>query len=354
MGAQLGALFLQRTELPLVMKEIDEAVLEKARGHIEGALDERVAKGRMTAGRAMFLKSLVTYSTEDGALRGADFVIEAVLESVGLKQKIFGALEGVVSPGCVFATNTSSLSVTEIAGALEHPERVVGFHFFNPVKVLPLVELVRGGQTDDATFATAFEVASKLGKSAVACGDAPAFVVNRLLTRFLAPCFEAASAGTSFEAIDRAIEALGMPMGPLKLIGLVGPKIAIHTAESLQSAFPERFGADENLKRLADSGLPGVYGFDGKINEEARGLWETRDAAWSDEEIRQAALRAVADEAKRLLDEGVVADARDIDTCMILGAGWPFFMGGICMYLDQTGLSQELFDRRLVGARDLA
>ncbi len=354
MGAQLGALFLQRTELPLVMKDIADDVLGTAREHIEATLDERVAKGRLAAGKAAFLKSLVTYTTDDADLAGSDFVIEAVLESVALKRKIFGALEEVVAPTCVFATNTSSLSVTEIAEELEHPGRVVGFHFFNPVKVLPLVELVRGRQTDDVTFSTAFEVAARLGKSAVACADAPAFVVNRLLTRFLAPCLEAATAGTSFETVDRAIEALGMPMGPFKLIGLVGPKIAVHTGESLHRAFPDRFGTDANLKRLAESGLPGVYGFDGKINEDARALWETEGEPSSEEEVRRAALRAVADEAKRLLDEGVVADARDIDTCMILGAGWPFFMGGICLYLDQIGLSEELFGARLVGASDRA
>jgi hypothetical protein len=194
-----------------------------------------------------------------------------------------------------------------------------------------------------------------LGKSAVACRDAPAFMVNRLLTRLLAPCLEAATAGTSFEDIDRAIERLGMPMGPFKLIGLVGPKVALHTGETLHTAFPERFGSDPNLARLANSEFPGVYGFDGRINEEARGLWQTRgEPALSDEEIQRRALSAAADEAKRMLDAEVVADARDIDTCMILGAGWPFFMGGLCMYLDQTGMSGELFGDRLVGAKDRA
>lgn len=355
MGAQLGALFLQKTELPLVMKDIDQSVLESARQHIEGALDERVAKGRLKAGKAAFLKSIVVYSLEDAALSDCDFIIEAVVENLSLKQKIFAGLEAGVGPECVFATNTSSLSVSAMAEALDRPERLVGFHFFNPVKVLPLVELVRGAATDDATFATAFEIASQLGKSAVACRDAPAFVVNRLLTRFLAPCLEAATAGTPFEDIDRAIEGLGMPMGPFKLIGLVGPKVALHTGETLHAAFPERFGSDPNLARLAGSDFPGVYGFDGQINEEARGLWQTRgEPALSDEEIQRRALSAAADEAKRMLDAEVVADARDIDTCMILGAGWPFFMGGLCMYLDQTGMSGELFGSRLVGAKDRA
>ncbi len=129
--------------------------------------------------------------------------------------------------------------------------------------------------------------------------------------------------------------------------------MALHTGETLHRAFPDRFGEDPNLARLAGSDLPGVYGFDGQINEDARALWETRDEPpLPDEEIQRRALAAAADEAKRMLDEGVVADARDIDTCMILGAGWPFFMGGLCMYLDQTGMSRELFGAPLVGAVD--
>lgn len=355
MGAQLGALFLEKLEVPLVLKDIDGGVLERARSHIESALDERVGRGRLAPGKAAFLKSIAVYTTEESDVAGSDFVIEAVLEEIGLKQKIFSQLEEHVSETCLLATNTSSLSVSQLAAPLRHPGRVVGFHFFNPVRVLPLVELVRGDATDAPSYATAFAVAAQLGKSAVACGDAPAFVVNRLLTRFLRPCLEAAGAGTDFTVVDAAIEALGLPMGPFKLLGLVGPAIAQHTAETLHAAFPDRFALDPNLARLAESGLPGVYGFDGEIAEEARKLWEQDGIGpWSAEEIRDRALRAVADEAKRLLDAGVVADARDIDTCMLLGAGWPFFMGGICMYLDQIGMSAELFGTPLVGAVDRA
>jgi len=355
MGAQLGALFLEKLEVPLVMKDIDSEVLERARRHIEESLDERVHRGRLAPGKAAFLKSIVDYTTDDAGLAGTDFAIEAVLEKLALKQKIFADLEKHVSAECLLATNTSSLSVSAMAADLRHPERVVGFHFFNPVRILPLVELVRGRATDAPSYATAFVVAAQLGKSAVACGDAPAFVVNRLLTRFLGPCLEAAGGGTEFVVIDAAIEALGLPMGPFKLIGLVGPRIAQHTAETLHTAFPDRFGLDANLARLAESGLPGVYALDGGIAAEAERLWErSGEGTWSAEQIRARALRAVADEAKQLLDGGVVADARDIDTCMLLGAGWPFFMGGICMHLDQIGISTELFGQPLVGAIDRA
>ncbi len=350
MGAQLGALFLERLEVPLVMKDLDDAVLETARQHIEAAIAARVERGRLSSGKAAFLQSIVRYSTEDGVSAGSDFVIEAVVEQLAVKRKIFGDLEAHVSEQCVFATNTSSLSVSAMAEGLAHPERVVGFHFFNPVRVLPLVELARGRHTDDASYSTAFDLAAKLGKSAVACGDAPAFVVNRLLTRFLGPCLEAAGAGTPIPEIDTAIEALGLPMGPFKLVGLVGPRVAQHTAETLHEAFPERFPLHPRFAEFAAAGHSGVYGFDGALIDEAAAVFQPeRPSPWDAETVRDRALRAVADEAHRLLAEDVVADARDIDTCMLLGAGWPFFMGGICLYLDQVGLSGELFGRPLVG-----
>ncbi|MDH3520697.1 MAG: 3-hydroxyacyl-CoA dehydrogenase NAD-binding domain-containing protein [Myxococcales bacterium] len=356
MGAQLGALFLQRLEVPLVMKDIADDVLKRARGHIEAALDERVARGRMREGKASFLKSLVTYTTDDAPLAGADFAIEAVLERLDVKRAVFAALEKRVSAECLFATNTSSLSVSAMAEGLEHPERVVGFHFFNPVKVLPLVEVARGTRTDDATLSTALELAKRIGKSAVPCRDATAFVVNRLLMRFMGVCIEAADAGTEFRDVDAATLALGLPMGPFPLLSLVGPRIAHHTAQTLHEAFPERFPESANLARLAESGLPGVYDEKGQTADAVRALWEIRKPAQpvEAEALRQWALRAVAEEARLLLDDGVVADARDIDTCMILGAGWPFFNGGICKHLDQIGMSEQLFGAPLVGARDAA
>ncbi|MEX0659296.1 MAG: 3-hydroxyacyl-CoA dehydrogenase NAD-binding domain-containing protein [Egibacteraceae bacterium] len=358
MGAQLGALFLQRLEVPLVMKDIDQGVLDQARGHIEGELDKRVQRGRMGEGKARFLKGIVTYTLENEPLAGSDFVIEAVLERMDLKQRIFADVERVVDPEAVLATNTSSLSVTEMASQLEHPERVVGFHFFNPVAVLPFLEIVQGGATNDTALATAFEVSKGLRKSGVRCADTPAFIVNRLLTRFNAACIEALRHGNDFTEIDDAIKELGLPMGPFELLGFVGLKVAFHTAETLHDAYPERFPIDASFRRLAELDVDGIYDWSkGRVPHDA-----VRDAVVVDadvekltgEAIRQRAVEALADEVKIMLDEGVVADARDIDTGLLLGAGWPFFMGGICLYLDQTGLSDKLFGQRLVGERDLA
>ena len=142
----------------------------------------------------------------------------------------------------MLATNTSSLSITAMAADLEHPERVVGFHFFNPVAVMPLLEIVRGERTDDATLATAFAVGKQLKKSCVLVKDAPAFVVNRLLTRFLGEIFAAVDAGTPLDVADSALDPLGLPMRPLALLQLVGPAVAYHVGGTLHAAFPDRFG----------------------------------------------------------------------------------------------------------------
>jgi len=358
MGAQLGSLHLQRLEVPLVMKDIDEGVLERCREYIEGELDKRVAKGRLSAGKAAFLKSIVTYTTSYDEVAGADWVIEAVLERLDLKQAIFADLEKVVDEGTILATNTSSLSVTEMAGDLAHPERVVGFHFFNPVAILPLVEVVRPASVSDEALATAFDVAKKLRKSAVGCADAPAFIVNRLLTRFNGTAVQALRHGNSFQEIDDAIRRLGLPMGPFLLFGLVGLPVALHTAETLEAAFGERFTIDPIFRAIAESGRPGIYDWSsgGEVYPD---LLEAVEVAaelspLSAEDIRTLAVEAAADEARRMLDDGVVADARDIDTAMLLGAGWPFFNGGICLYLDQTGVSERLFGRPFVTAVDHA
>ncbi len=358
MGAQLGSLLLQRLELPLVMRDIDDGVLERARTHIEGELDQRVQRGRMSEGKARFLKGLVTYTTDYAPLAGADFVIEAVVERMDVKQAVFADVEAVVDPGCVLATNTSSLSVTEMASRLEHPQRVVGFHFFNPVAVLPFLEIVRAERTDDTTIATAFEVSKSLRKSAVLCADTPAFIVNRLLTRFNAACADALRHGSSFTEIDDAVKGLGLPMGPFELMGFVGLKVALHTAETLAAAYPERFAISENFRAIAEADVPGIYDWSrGRVPyDEVAAAVKVDEGAepLSAEDIRTRAIEAVADEVRIMLDEGVVADARDIDTGLLLGAGWPFHMGGVCMYLDQTGVSQRLFGRNLITEKDAA
>ncbi|RLK22783.1 3-hydroxyacyl-CoA dehydrogenase [Micromonospora sp. M71_S20] len=346
MASQLALLFARRLQVPVVMTDLDQARVDKGVGYVHTQIEKAVSKGRMDKGTAAKLYGLVSGSVDKGVFADADFVIEAVFEDLAVKKQVWAELEKIVKPEAVLATNTSSLSITAMAEELEHPERVVGFHFFNPVAVLPLLEIVRGERTDDATLATAFAVGKQLKKSSVLVSDAPAFVVNRLLTRFLGTVFAAVDAGTPLDVANSALDPLGLPMRPLALLQLVGPAVAYHVGGTLHAAFPDRFGVSENLKRIADSGQPIVV--DDQINDEVAKLLVVGDRPLTAEQVRQNALDALAQEIRLMLDEGVVAEAQDIDLCMILGAGWPFHLGGITPYLDRTGTSERVTGRRFL------
>ncbi|NES12921.1 MULTISPECIES: 3-hydroxyacyl-CoA dehydrogenase NAD-binding domain-containing protein [Micromonospora] len=346
MASQLALLFARRLQVPVVMTDLDQSRVDKGVGYVHAQIEKAVSKGRMDKGTAAKLYGLVSGSVDKSVFADADFVIEAVFEDLGVKKQVWAELEKIVKPEAVLATNTSSLSVTAMAEDLEHPERVVGFHFFNPVAVLPLLEIVRGERTDDATLATAFAVGKQLKKSSVLVKDAPAFVVNRLLTRFLGTVFAAVDAGTPLDVANSALDPLGLPMRPLALLQLVGPAVAYHVGGTLHAAFPDRFGVSENLKRIADSGQPIVV--DDQINEEVAKLLVVGDQPLTAEQVRQNALDALAQEIRLMLDEGVVAEAQDIDLCMILGAGWPFHLGGVTPYLDRTGTAERVTGRRFL------
>jgi 3-hydroxyacyl-CoA dehydrogenase/enoyl-CoA hydratase/carnithine racemase len=346
MASQLALLFVRRLRVPVVLTDLDQARVDKGVAYVHAEIDKLVGKGRLTEGTAATLRGLVSGSVDKSVFADADFVIEAVFEDLAVKKQVWAELEKIVSPEAVLATNTSSLSVTAMAADLEHPERVVGFHFFNPVAVLPLLEIVRGGRTDDATLATAFAVGRELRKSCVLVADAPAFVVNRLLTRFLGEIFAAIDAGTPPEVADSALDPLGLPMRPLALLQLVGPAVAYHVGQTLHAAFPERFTVRENLRRIAESGKPLLV--DDQFNPEVAALLEVGDTPLSADEVRQRALDALAEEVRIMLDEGVVAEPQDIDLCLILGAGWPFHLGGITPYLDRTGTAERVTGRRFL------
>ncbi|WP_405095008.1 3-hydroxyacyl-CoA dehydrogenase NAD-binding domain-containing protein [Micromonospora sp. NBC_01412] len=346
MASQLALLFARRLQVPVVMTDLDQGRVDKGVAYVHTQIEKAVSKGRMDKGTAAKLYGLVSGSVDKAAFADADFVIEAVFEDLNVKKQVWAELEKIVSPEAVLATNTSSLSISAMAAELEHPERVVGFHFFNPVAVLPLLEIVRGERTDDATLATAFAVGKQLKKSSVLVSDAPAFVVNRLLTRFLGTVFAAVDAGTPLDVANAALDPLGLPMRPLALLQLVGPAVAHHVGGTLHAAFPDRFVVSENLKRIAEAGQPIVV--DDQINDEVARLLVVGDAPLTAEQLRQNALDALAQEIRLMLDEGVVAEAQDIDLCMILGAGWPFHLGGVTPYLDRTGTSERVTGRRFL------
>ncbi len=332
MATQLATLFLRRLEVPVVLTDVDSSRVEQAVDAIRAELSGRVAKGRLSEEKARFLGSLVTGGAGAAAYTGCELVLEAVFEELDVKRAVFAAVEPVVSDECVLVTNTSSLSVTAMGERLTHPERLVGMHFFNPVAVLPLVEIVRTPVTDDVTLATAWDVTRKLGKRGVLVADAPAFVVNRLLTRQSSVAMQALESGSTIEETDEAALRIGLPMPPSTLLALVGPKVANHVLHTLHDAYPDRFPLSSALQGLADGSMEIVV---------TGGTPKTVD------EIHTAILEALADESRRLLDEGVVGSAAELDGCLILGAGFPFFRGGITRYLDDEGISERVSGRRL-------
>ncbi|WP_250038173.1 3-hydroxyacyl-CoA dehydrogenase NAD-binding domain-containing protein [Paractinoplanes maris] len=348
MASQLALLFARRLQVPVVLTDIDQARVDKGVAYVTDQIDKLVGKRRLDEGTAAKLRGLVSGSVDKSVFADADFVIEAVFENLDLKKQIWAELEKIVTPEAILATNTSSLSVTAMAADLEHPERVVGFHFFNPVAVLPLLEIIKGERTDDATLATAFAVGKELKKSSVLVKDAPAFVVNRLLTRVTSEIFQAIDAGTPLDVVNEAMDPLGLPMRPIALLQLVGPAVAYHVGETLHRAFPDRFAESANLKKIVDAGLPVMV--DDEINPEVAELVAGGSAPLSADQVRAQALDALAEEIRIMLDEGVVAEAQDIDLCMILGAGYPFHLGGVTPYLDRSGTSERVTGKRFLPA----
>ncbi len=332
MATQIATLVLRRLQVPVAMRDVGMEIVERALAEIRSDLDSAAARGRLSDDRARFLASIVSGSTSYEGFADCDLVVEAVVEELDVKRRILSEVEAVVLPHTLLATNTSSLSVTAMAHDLAHPERLVGLHFFNPVAVLPLVEVVRTPFTDATALATAFRVATDLGKRPVLVRDAPAFVCNRLLARMMRVVLDAVEHGTPVADADAAILRLGLPVAPSVLLRMVGPRVASQVLGTLHAAYPDRFSLSPTLANYASGRDEAVV---------------VEQAPWSQEEVLARALEAMADEARHVIEEGVVESAEDVDTCMILGAGFPFFLGGITKHLDQTGVSQRVVARPL-------
>ena len=318
MATQLATLFLRRLEVPVVLRDIDQA-----------RVDEALATIRAEVGvKKPFLATIVDGGTGWEQFEGCDLVLEAVFEELEVKRQVVAEVRRV-APDAILATNTSSLSVEEMGAD-------IGLHFFNPVAVLPLVEIVRTTRTTDEQLATAWDIVKKLRKRGVLVRDAPAFVVNRVLTRMTTVLMDALENGNTVEETDEAALSLGLPMAPSVLLQMVGPRVANHVLETLHDAYPDRFPLSPTLASFAD----------GKEEIVLRG-----DARRTVDELRTDILEAVADEVRHMLEEGVVGAAADIDACLILGAGYPFFLGGITKHLDQTGISERIVGSTLAEYR---
>lgn len=346
MASQLALLFVTNLQVPVVITDMDQERVDKGLGYIHGELDKAVSKGRLKSEAAEALKPLVTGSVSKDVYADADFIIEAVFEELSVKKQVFAEVEAVARPDAILATNTSSLSVTAMAEDLKHPERLVGFHFFNPVAVMPLVEVVRAPQSTDEVIATAFALAKSLRKTAVLVKDATAFVVNRVLLRLMGEVTNAFDDGTDAHTADHALDPMGLPMTPFTLAGVVGLPVAQHVSESLHVAFGDRFRVSENQQRLIDKGVKALWASDGNggqhVPQETLDLLTFGDKPSTSEELLTRTQDALAEEIGLLLNEGVVAGPEDVDLCMILGAGWPMHIGGITPYLDRVGASERV------------
>jgi 3-hydroxyacyl-CoA dehydrogenase/enoyl-CoA hydratase/carnithine racemase len=350
MASQLALLLLRNLKCPVVMTDIDQERADKGVAWVKNELAKLVEKKRMSAESAGRLSLLISGSSDQQVFAGCDFVIEAIFEELSLKQELFKKLEKIVGPECVLATNTSSLSVEAMSQGLEHPERVVGFHFFNPVAIMPLLEVARTSKTDDATTATAVNIGKELKKTMIICKDAPGFVVNRLLTRFMGEITDAVDEGTDPQVADNAMRSIGFPMSPFELLGLVGPGVALHVSETLNANLGPRYRISPTMQAMVKEGVKTFYikGEDGKFtaNPAALALVHKGTTPSSAEEVRLRALKALAEEARMMLDEGVVSTPAEIDLCMLMGAGWPMHLGGILPFLDREGISESVCGQR--------
>ena len=350
MASQLALLMLRNLKVPVVITDLDQERVDKGLTWIKNEIQKLVDKKRLNPEAATRLLSNISGSVDQKVFANADFVLEAIFEELSLKQKLFKDLEAIITPECILATNTSSLSVEAMSEGLKNPERVVGFHFFNPVAVMPLLEVARTSKTDDATVATAINIGKDLKKTMVIVKDAPAFVVNRLLTRFMGEVTDAMDEGTAYEVADAAMAPLGFPMSSLELLGLVGPGVALHVSQTLNKNLGARYKVSPTMQRFVKEGVKTFYVKNEQgvntVNPAALALLEKGEKVSTAEQVRRRALEAIATEAKMMLDEGVISTPQEIDICMLLGSGWPMHLGGILPYLDREGISEAVCGAR--------
>jgi 3-hydroxyacyl-CoA dehydrogenase/enoyl-CoA hydratase/carnithine racemase len=349
MASQFALLFARRLGVPVVITDVDQDRVDAGVARIKGEVDKLAEKGRVNPDDANRIKALVSGSVSYDQFADADWVIEAVFEELSVKQQVFQAIEKVIAPDAILATNTSSLSVDAMASVLEHPERLIGFHFFNPVAVMPLVEVVRASASSDEAVATGLAIAKSLKKTAIVTADQSGFVVNRVLARVLGVAMQGVEEGTPFEVVSEGATPLGLPMNPFELLELVGLPVGAHVLDSHHAAWPERFYPGDGLRKIAEFGhiltrdkKGNATGYDPaavKLVAPAKGTAAPSDAA----EMQRRFEDSLADELHRMLEDRVVEHVEEIDLGLILGAGYPFQAGGISPYLDRTGASERVF-----------
>ncbi len=349
MGGGIAQLAADRG-IPVRLKDVRQDALLTALRTASGLWRKQIAKGRLDRVEFARRMALVSTTLDERGFSRIDLVVEAVVEDLAVKQKVLAAVEERIGERTVFASNTSSLPIGEIAARALRPERVVGLHFFNPVHRMPLVEVIAGPRSSPEAVATVRAFAVELGKTPVVVRDSPGFLVNRILMLYLGEAMHLLAEGMRIEQVDAAATAFGMPMGPFALLDQVGLDTARHVAGVLEGAFGKRIGAATPvLGALVESGRLGMK-TDGGFYKYAAGKRRSVDpkvysAAKVDrvrelpmETLQERMILAMVNEAAVCLEDGVASEARDIDVAMVLGAGFPPFRGGLLRHADETGI----------------
>jgi 3-hydroxyacyl-CoA dehydrogenase/enoyl-CoA hydratase/3-hydroxybutyryl-CoA epimerase len=368
MGGSIAGLLAERG-LATRLADLARAPLDAALVQHAARVEKDLAKHRYQPHEARAAVDRLTVTTDAATLGRAEIAIEAVAEKLEVKRAVLMRLAATLSSHAIVATNTSSLSVDQIAAGLPHPERVVGMHFFNPVHRMPLVEVVRGARTSDAVVAAVAKLALQLGKTPVVVRDVAGFLVNRLLGPYLDEAVRVLEQGVEPATLEAVALDFGMPMGPLELLDEVGFDIAAHAAASLHAAYGERMHASDMLARMLQVGLSGKKGGAGfylyapdprtgrpvktGLNPALADLIAVRHGPPMDTSpaaIQDQLVLSMVNEAALCLEEGVVAGPRELDLATVFGMGFPPFRGGLLRYADRRGLGQVVDALRRIDA----
>ena len=367
MGAGIAASHL-RADVPLTLVDVNAQTLAAS---VPGILDEAAwdrATKRTDPARAIALSGVLRTATQLAVIAGADIVIESVTERPDVKTAVLTDIERTVGPGAVIATNTSTNPIARLAEALSDPARFCGLHFFNPVRRMTLVEVVRGPATSDATVATAVALAKRLGKCPIVVRDSPGFLVNRVLMPYLHEATELVREGIEPARIDRVARGFGMPMGPIELYDMIGLDTAFYAGLVLSAAYGDRIEASPLIPALVKSGRlgrktgSGFYRYSGAdqkaritgVDPDGRTVLDRYAVApreTTDRTLADRLLLPMLLEAVRALDEGIVRDPADVDLAVIHALGFPPFRGGLLAWADTLGPAEVL--RRLEPLADL-
>ncbi len=357
MGAAI-AQWLTSRNVPVLLKDIDTERVGKGMAGIARLYEEGVRHHHFTALEARSGLDRLFPITEEAPLGKVDLVIEAAVERMALKKEIFRKLETFCAPNAILATNTSALSISEIAAGLNFPGRVIGLHFFNPVRRMKLVEVVAGRETDAQVTRAAARFVRQIGKLPVVVRDSPGFLVNRILIPYLVEAGHLFECGARAKLVDEAMLQFGMPMGPLRLLDEVGLDVATDVAENLSSKF-SRMQVPLALGKMRDAGMLGRKSGSGfyhykypRERENARAGWFQKSSMardWKAPLLQKRMVLLMINEAARCLEEGVVSTPEDVDFGMVMGTGFAPFRGGPLRYADRVGAASLVKDMDALG-----